>query len=178
MRRLRIKAMKPEIITIGVYGFTEATFFEALQAHKVDLFCDIRQRRGLRGRDYAFANSKRLQRRLDELGIAYSHFKNLAPTPEVRRQQQTVDQAGGVKKRARRRLSPAFVEAYEATVLADFDAQAFLDEVTADAAVAVLALFCVEREPEACHRSLLAGHLARTLELEVKHVLPGGSHNS
>ena len=167
--------MKPEIITIGVYGFTEATFFEALQAHKVDLFCDIRQRRGLRGRDYAFANSKRLQRRLDELGIAYSHFKNLAPTPEVRRQQQTVDQAGGVKKRARSQLSPAFIEAYEATVLADFDAQAFLDEVGESA---ILALFCVEREPEACHRSLLAGHLARLLELDVEHVLPGGSLNS
>ena len=93
--------MAPKIITIGVYGFTEATFFEALQVHRVDHFCDIRQRRGLRGRDYAFANSLQLQQRLEELGIAYVHFKNLAPPLEVRRRQQTVDQAGGVKKRAR-----------------------------------------------------------------------------
>jgi len=164
--------MTPKIITIGVYGFTEATFFEALQAHRVDLFCDIRQRRGLRGRDYAFANSQRLQRRLDELGIAYIHLKHLAPSPEVRRRQQTVDQAGGVKKRSRDRLSQAFVQAYKATVLADFDAQAFLDEVAAIGGVAILALFCVEREPAACHRSLLAGHLARSLEVEVEHVLP------
>ena len=161
--------MKPKIITIGVYGFTEATFFEALLAHGVDLFCDVRQRRGLRGRDYAFANSQRLQERLAQLGIAYKHLKNLAPTPEVRRQQQTVDQAGGVKKRARSQLSPAFIEAYEATVLAEFDAQAFLEEVGESA---ILALFCVEREPAACHRSLLAGHLARALNLNVEHVLP------
>ncbi|MGB3715864.1 MAG: DUF488 domain-containing protein [Candidatus Promineifilaceae bacterium] len=161
--------MTPKIITIGVYGFTEATFFEALQAHGVELFCDVRQRRGLRGRDFAFANSLRLQRRLDELGIAYVHLKNLAPPMKVRRQQQTVDQVGGIKKRARSRLSPTFVEAYEETVLADFDGRAFLDEV---GKAAVLALFCVEREPEACHRSLLADHLAPSLEQEVEHVLP------
>jgi hypothetical protein len=106
------------------------------------------------------------------LGIAYIHLKHLAPSPEVRRQQQTVDQAGGVKKRSRDRLSPAFVQAYEATVLSDFDAQAFLDELAAIGGVAILALFCVEREPAACHRSLLAGHLARSLEVEVEHVLP------
>jgi uncharacterized protein (DUF488 family) len=161
--------MAPKIVTIGVYGFTEAAFFEALQAHAVDLFCDLRQRRGLRGRKYAFANSVRLQQRLDELGIAYLHRKELAPPPEVRQQQQTADQAGGVKKRARRRLSPAFVEAYEATVLADFDARAFLDEVSP---AAVIALFCVEGEPEACHRSLVADHLARSLGLDLEHILP------
>ena len=164
--------MAPKILTIGVYGFPEQSFFEALLAHNVDLFCDIRQRRGLRGRDYSFANSQRLQRRLDELGIAYIHLKNLAPAPEVRRQQQTVDQAGGVKKRARRQLSPAFVEAVDTAVLADFDPRAFLDEVTAEARVAVMALFCVEREPAACHRSLLAERLAESLDLEVEHALP------
>jgi uncharacterized protein (DUF488 family) len=161
--------MTPEIITIGVYGFTELTFFEALRANRVDLFCDVRQRRGLRGRDYAFANSLRLQQRLDDLGIAYIHLKNLAPPTELRQLQQTVDQVGGVKKRARSRLSPTFVEAYKEKVLADFDPRAFLDEVDW---AAVLALFCVERDPEACHRSLLAEHLAPSLEQDVEHILP------
>jgi uncharacterized protein (DUF488 family) len=161
--------MAPRIVTIGVYGFTEMRFFEALQAHKVDLFCDVRQRRGLRGRDYAFANSLRLQKRLDEQNIAYVHLKNLAPPAEVRRQQQKADQAGGVKKRARSGLSPAFIEAYESAVLSDLDPQAFLDE-QGDAAV--LALFCVERYPDACHRSLLAEHIASPFNLEVEHILP------
>ena len=58
-----------KLITIGVYGFDEESFFQALLAAGVDVFCDIRQRRGVRGATYAFANSQRLQRRLAELGI-------------------------------------------------------------------------------------------------------------
>lgn len=41
--------MKTEIYTIGVYGSTEETFFSKLIAAQVDLFVDIRQRRGVRG---------------------------------------------------------------------------------------------------------------------------------
>jgi len=33
-----------KIVTIGVYGYAEEDFFQALQAAKVDVFCDIRQR--------------------------------------------------------------------------------------------------------------------------------------
>jgi uncharacterized protein (DUF488 family) len=161
--------MKPKIVTIGVYGFAPETFFAALQDHGVDLFCDVRQRRGLRGREYSFANSVRLQRRLGEMGLAYIHRKDLAPTPEVRLKQQAADKDSGVKKRARYHLSPAFKEAYEQAVLANFDAAAYLDEVKPAKAVA---LFCVEREPEACHRSLVADYLARSLGLEVTHILP------
>ncbi|MFN2179799.1 MAG: hypothetical protein ACK2UV_09955, partial [Candidatus Promineifilaceae bacterium] len=58
----------PAIVTIGVYGFDETTFFQALKDAGVDTFCDIRRRRGVRGSRYAFANSKRLQKRLAELG--------------------------------------------------------------------------------------------------------------
>ena len=72
--------MKPKIVTIGVYGFDEARFFEALRKVKVDTFCDIRNRRGVRGSTYAFANSLRLQARLAELGIRYLYRKDLAPT--------------------------------------------------------------------------------------------------
>lgn len=49
------------VVTIGVYGYTPETFFAALQEAGVDLLCDIRQRRGVRGAEYAFANSQRLQ---------------------------------------------------------------------------------------------------------------------
>jgi hypothetical protein len=36
--------------TIGVYGSTEKDFFEKLIENRIDTFCDIRQRRGVRGR--------------------------------------------------------------------------------------------------------------------------------
>ena len=38
-----------KIFTIGVYGKTADQFFSALTEHQIDVFCDIRQRRGLRG---------------------------------------------------------------------------------------------------------------------------------
>ena len=162
--------MKPKIVTIGVYGFDESSFFEWLREANVDTFCDIRSRRGLRGATYAFANSRRLQARLAELGIRYIHRKDLAPTNTVRDRQAEADRATKTDKRKRTGLGDAFVEAYHAECLATFDAVGLLDDLEAD--TQVVALFCVEREPEACHRSLLANKLATVLNLEVEHIMP------
>src|SRR4051794_10361443 len=105
--------MTPQrVITIGVYGFTAETFFSALIGAEVDLFCDLRARRGLRGRDYAFANSRRLQARLGEFGIEYHHFPELAPTAEIRSLQHRADTDTGVAKRGRSELDERFVAAY------------------------------------------------------------------
>ncbi|HID54778.1 MAG TPA: DUF488 domain-containing protein [Anaerolineae bacterium] len=159
-----------KIVTIGVYGSTEEQFFQALQEANVDTFCDIRQRRGVRGAKYAFVNSKRLQARLAEMGIRYLHRKDLAPTTAVRQRQKEADKAGKTAKRQRATLGPAFIDAYEEEILADFTAQSLLDDLEPDAQV--VALFCVEREPAACHRSLAAAKLQRELEVEVEHILP------
>ena len=162
--------MKPKIITIGVYGFDEEGFFAALQAANVDTFCDIRNRRGVRGATYAFANSVRLQARLAELGIRYLHCKALAPPKAVRDKQAAADKADKVAKRERVTLSEAFIEAYHAECLAHFEPQSLLDALESDAQV--VALFCVEREPAACHRSLVADKLATELGLEVEDIVP------
>ena len=45
------------VFTIGVYGSTENSFFEKLAQSRIDLFCDIRQRRGVRGSQYKYVNS-------------------------------------------------------------------------------------------------------------------------
>ena len=39
-------------------------------------------------------------------------------------------------------------------------------------AVEESALFCVERDPEACHRSLVTGRLADELGLQARHLRP------
>jgi uncharacterized protein (DUF488 family) len=152
---------KRRIITLGVYGATEDEFFQRLVDEQVDLFVDIRARRGLRGRDYAFANSGRLQARLQALGIDYLHLKALAPTDAMRAQQAQADKAGKVQKRQRTRLSDAFAEAYQREVLQPFDAAQFLGALKPEHRV--ICLFCVERAPEACHRSLAAPYLTRLL---------------
>jgi len=145
-----------DVLTIGAFGWSEAGFFAALQEAHVGLFCDVRRRRGVRGPAYAFVNSARLQARLAEIGIPYVHRLDLAPSEHVRCVQAEADAREGIAKRARSRLGDAFVAAYTAEHLASFDARAFLDE-TADKRP--VCLFCVEREPAACHRSLLAAAL-------------------
>lgn len=158
------------IVTVGVYGFSEETFFEALRQAEVDTFCDIRQRRGLRGSKYAFANSRRLQERLRQMRIRYLHRKDLAPTKAVRQRQDEADRAAGVAKRQRTGLSQAFVDAYSEEILSAFEPQSLLADLEEDAQV--VALFCVEGEPAACHRLLVAEKIEQALGLEVEHIVP------
>jgi uncharacterized protein (DUF488 family) len=161
-----------KFITIGVYGFSEAAFFNALQQAGVDTFCDIRWRRGVRGAGYAFANRARLQKRLAEVGIRYLHFRELAPTPALRQRQAEADKAKGTTKGKRSALSEAFIAGYRAERLSALDTGKFVEELGTEART--VALFCVEREPAACHRSLLAEQLQHELgaECEVIHLMP------
>lgn len=162
--------MKLKVVTIGVYGFDEAGFFRALQEAQVDTFCDIRDRRGMRGATYAFVNSQRLQARLADLGICYLHRKDLAPSKAVRAKQAEADKATKTAKRQRTALGEVFINEYQAECLTHFQPQSLLDDLNPDAQV--VALFCVEQDPAACHRSLVADKLAKELGIEVEHLLP------
>jgi hypothetical protein len=162
--------MAPRLVTIGAYGWDEEGFFRALVGAEVDFFCDLRARRGVRGSIYAFANSERLQAGLAGLGIRYLHCKELAPSAETRSAQYAADRAAGIAKRQRAVLGQAFIDAYRRERLEGFDSAAFVAGLGPEARVA--ALFCVEREPAACHRSLLAARLAADLGVEVVHLLP------
>lgn len=125
----------------------------------MDTFCDIPRRRGVRGAKYAFANSKRLQARLMQMGIQYHHILELAPTAEIREYQKTADIKAKTSKRKRLGLDDSFIDAYTKEVLDSFNSEAFLQHLGKRARV--IALFCVEREPEACHRSLVAKNFRR-----------------
>ena len=100
------------ILTIGAYGWTEATFFTALQSAGVRTFCDIRRRRGVRGHEYAFANAGRLQARLTELGIGYVHRLDLAPSDVLRQAQARADAEHHTARRSRGELTPEFTAAF------------------------------------------------------------------
>jgi uncharacterized protein (DUF488 family) len=158
------------VLTIGAYGYNDATIRDALANSGIDLFVDIRRRRGVRGSEYAFANSTRLQALLAELDIPYLHRPDLAPTDDVRRAQVSVAAAEGIAYRQRDSLSDAFIAAYEREVLDGFDSEAFVESL--GPGVESIALFCVERVPQACHRSLLAARLERDLGATVEHLIP------
>lgn len=160
--------MKPTIVTIGVYGFDEQSFFQALQRARIDTLCDIRARRGVRGSEYTFANSERLQQKLAGLNIRYIHLKQLAPSDEIRQMQAEEDRRAKVARRKRARLGEAFQEAYKQDILKNLDAEDVLRQMGEGAER--IALLCVEREPEACHRSLLAAWLRERLGVPVEHI--------
>jgi uncharacterized protein (DUF488 family) len=165
----------PSIITIGVYEFDLPTFLDALRAARVGLLIDVRQRRGVRGPRYAWANATRLQRALHDAGIAYRHDRELAPTTELRRLQYAADDRLGVGKRSRDVLDPEYRERYIHEILDRADLDALVAELPADAASALL---CVEADPEACHRSLIAARLQARHGLHVEHVRPAREHAS
>ena len=73
------------------------------------LVLDVRQRRGVRGSEYAWANAQRLQAALAEAGVGYSHLKELAPTTELRELQYREDARLGEGKRSRTVLAPEYV---------------------------------------------------------------------
>lgn len=159
-----------EFVTIGVYGFDADHFFQALVDAHVDTLCDIRRRRGVRGSEYAFANSQRLQARLEALNIHYIHRVDLAPADALRALQAKVDKDTHTARRQRTLLNTRFVKGYQDSVLASFDPSAFVAELGPTAHV--VALLCVEREPSACHRSLLGDYLHNTLGVAVRHLTP------
>jgi uncharacterized protein (DUF488 family) len=160
----------PAIATIGVYGFDGAAFIGALREAGVGLLIDVRQRRGVRGPDYAWANSRRLQAALAEAGIDYEHLPELAPTTELRHLQYAEDERRGEGKRSRTELAPEYVRRYTEEILDNVDLAAVVESLPAEG---IAALLCVERDPEACHRSLIADRLAEDHGVTVVHLRPG-----
>ncbi|MGN6587425.1 MAG: DUF488 domain-containing protein [Solirubrobacterales bacterium] len=154
--------------TIGVYGFDGPTFVRVLREAEVGLVLDVRQRRGVRGSEYAWANAKRLQAALEEAGIEYSHLPELAPTTEMRQLQYEEDARKGEGKRSRSVLAPEYARRYTEEVLDRVD----LDPIVRWVGPNRAALLCVERDPEACHRSLIAARLERDFGLSVQHLKP------
>jgi uncharacterized protein (DUF488 family) len=156
------------IATIGVYGFERETFLSTLADAGVELVLDVRQRRGVRGSEYAWANARRLQDALAEAGIGYSHLKELAPTTELRQAQYRADARRGEGKRSRTVLAPEYAEGYTEQILERVDLEPIVKWIGASSA----ALLCVERDPEACHRSLIAARLRRDWGFRVEDLRP------
>ena len=157
------------VVTIGVYGWDLSSFLAALEKADVGVLFDVRQRRGVRGREYSWANSQRLQQALAQAGIDYQHHLELAPTTELRHVQYAEDARQGVGKRSRVELAPEYARRYVDEILNPTGVERLAKELPAKGAGA---LFCVERDPEACHRSLVAARLAAEHGVRVAHLRP------
>lgn len=160
-----------KMVTIGVYGFDGESFLERLRQADVRLLLDVRQRRGVRGPEYAWANSLRLQAALAPVRIAYEHHPELAPTTELRKLQYAEDDRQGVGKRSRCELAAEYTRRYTAEILDRTDLTPIVSALPAFAS-GTAALLCVERESEACHRSLIARRLTEEHHVTIEHLRP------
>lgn len=160
------------IATIGVYEFDAESFIETLDTAGVTKLIDIRQRRGVRGTQYAWANANRLKGLLSVAQISYEHHPELASDTELRHLQYQEDDREGVGKRSRVRLAPKYVRRYTEEIL---------DLVPLDPLVrhlpvhGIAALMCVEAAAPACHRSLVAARLAERYGFQIVHLEPSRS---
>jgi uncharacterized protein (DUF488 family) len=157
------------VATIGVYDFDAEGFLAALRRAEVTKVVDVRQRRGVRGPLYTWANARRLQALLAGAGIGYSHHRELAPTTDLRHLQYREDDRQGVGKRSRRRLAPQYIARYTAEILDEAPLASLVDELEAERRGA---LMCVEAAAAACHRSLIAARLSDRYGFEVIHLEP------
>ncbi|MDB5130765.1 MAG: Fe-S cluster assembly protein HesB [Mucilaginibacter sp.] len=158
-----------EFFTIGVYNSTEQEFFDKLTENRIDTFCDIRQRRGVRGAKYAFVNSTRLQATLNELGIKYEYVAGLATPVEIREIQYNADHQKKELKRERKHLAPEFIAQYKEKVLDAFDFSGFIENLK-QANAKRISLFCVEEAAEACHRSIVARKLSEEYSFTITNL--------
>jgi uncharacterized protein (DUF488 family) len=159
----------PRIATIGVYEFDAPSFIAALDEAGVTKVFDIRQRRGVRGARYAWANAQRLQRLLGDARIGYEYHPELAPDTELRHLQYRDDDRQGVGKRSRVRLAPDYIREYTEEILNLVPLEPLIGQLPVHG---MGALLCVEATARACHRSLVAERLAERFGFEVIHIEP------
>jgi uncharacterized protein (DUF488 family) len=157
------------IATIGVYEFDASSFVAALDESGVTKVFDVRQRRGVRGARYAWANAQRLQKLLAEARIGYEYHPELAPDTELRQLQYRDDDRQGVGKRSRVRLAPEYVREYTEEILDLVPLEPLIRQLPVHG---VGALLCVEATAQACHRSLVTDRLAERFGFEVSHIEP------
>jgi uncharacterized protein (DUF488 family) len=157
------------IATIGVYEFDPTSFIQTLDDAGVTQLVDIRQRRGVRGPQYAWANARRLQALLADARIQYEYHPELAPDTELRHLQYRDDDRQGVGKRSRVRLAPEYIQQYTEEILDLVPLEPLVRRLPVHG---IGALLCVEATAVACHRSLVAERLAQRYGLEVVHLEP------
>lgn len=157
-----------EFFTIGVYHTNEPSFFNKLADNGIDTFCDVRLRRGVRGAKYTFANSIKLQQKLEERGINYHHEKALAPSFNLCKVQTKADAVSKLLKRDRMQLDVAFISAYKNEVM-HFDFDKFIQTLS-DKGAKRIVLFCVEQQASACHRSVIASLLNEKYQFKITNL--------
>ncbi|MBM6596730.1 DUF488 domain-containing protein [Microvirga pudoricolor] len=136
---------KPTLYTIGYEGADPDRFLTTLKDAGVEILADVRAVALSRKRGYS---KTALRNSLENGGIGYRHFVQLG-TPKSGREAARAGN-GNLMRRI-----------YCDEVLATEPAHEALEELAALAETRPICLLCFEREPENCHRRILAEMLER-----------------
>ncbi|WGF87652.1 DUF488 domain-containing protein [Marinivivus vitaminiproducens] len=148
----------PTICTIGYERATPDGLLAALRQHRVACLVDVRAIPNARGKPI-FSKTK-LAAWLEENGIAYRHIRALGTPAEGRAAAREGDHA------TLRRIYSRHLQGAEA--------QAAFADLVGMATEQRVCLLCLEREPKACHRSLLTDILEAEHGFRVEHAFADG----
>lgn len=144
---------KPAIYTIGYEGATMAGFIGALKKAGVKLVLDVRAVPASRKKGFS---KSPLAAHLKDSGIAYRHLRGL-----------------GTPKRGREAARSGDLETFEAVFRAHLDEpDAVLDfgEACELALAEPVCLLCMERDPQRCHRLIVAERMAAQTGQAINHL--------
>jgi uncharacterized protein (DUF488 family) len=146
--------MRPKAIcTIGYEGGTVDAFIRALREASVELILDIRAAPVSRKKGFS---KNQLAAHLADAEIGYRHLRGL-----------------GTPKRGRDAARGGDLESFERIFLHHMDEpEAILDlgEAIALAQDQPVCLLCLERDPEHCHRMIVANRMAARTGQELRHL--------
>ena len=87
----------------------------------------------------------------------------------MRQLQYAEDDRRGVGRRSRRELAAEYARRYTVEILDRADLTPIVSALSSSGTAALL---CVERDPEACHRSLIAQRLTELHRVTIEHLRP------
>jgi uncharacterized protein (DUF488 family) len=146
--------MRPKAIcTIGYEGSTVDAFLRALKDEGVDLVLDIRAAPVSRKKGFS---KNQLAAHLADAGIGYRHLRGL-----------------GTPKRGRDAARGGDLESFERIFrnhMGEPEALLDLGEAIALAERQLVCLLCLERDPEHCHRLIVANRMVKETGQKLRHL--------
>ncbi|NQV98494.1 MAG: DUF488 domain-containing protein [Rhodospirillales bacterium] len=151
------------IATIGYERSSQEDFLATLQASKIEVLVDIRDR--AQSRVPGFSKTA-LSKAARDVGIEYIHHRALGDPKEGRE----AARAGLIKE----------FRAIFSRVMKSHDAKEALSKIEALSQSKRICLMCYERDPLNCHRKIVSDHLRNTLGCKIAHlgVIQNGSRRS
>lgn len=153
LERLEVKDDTIPLLTIGYEGYSIDEFIGCLKNFHVDYLFDVRE--------IPFSHKKGfsktpLKTALTENAIRYQHFKELGSPKEIRDQLHSDSNYD------------VFFENYEAYLQTQRDTMEIASAAIEGNANKIFCLLCFEKNPEICHRSVLARELATMVDKDVE----------